>query len=33
MSNLAKSSLPEIETQITMFMQEAKKQYARRDED
>lgn len=33
MSNLAKSSLPEIETQITMFMQEAKKQYARKDED
>lgn len=26
-SNLDKSSLPEIETQVTMFMQEAKKKY------
>lgn len=33
MSNLAKSSLPEIETQISMFMRDAKKQYAKRDED
>lgn len=32
LSNLAKSSLPELETQITMFMQEAKKKYAKSDE-
>lgn len=32
MSNLSKASLPEIETQITMFMQEAKKKYVKEDE-
>ena len=31
-SNLDKSSLPEIETQVTMFMQEAKKKYKRHTE-
>lgn len=30
-SNLDKSSLPEIETHITMFMEEAKKQYPKRE--
>ena len=29
LSNLPKSSLPELETKITSFMQEAKKQYAK----
>lgn len=30
-SNLSKSSLPEIETQISTFMQEAKKEYVKED--
>ena len=32
-SDLDKSSLPEIETEITMFMQEAKKKYSKGEED
>ncbi len=32
-SNLDKTSLPEVETQITMFMQEAKKKYKDRGEE
>ena len=32
-SNLSKSSLPEIETMITTYMQEAKKEYRKRGED
>ena len=30
-SNIDKNALPEIETYITTFMEEAKKQYARRE--
>ncbi len=32
-SDLDKDSLPEIETEITMFMQEAKKKYAKKEEE
>lgn len=32
-SNLSKSSLPEIETEITLFMQESKKAYMKEDKD
>lgn len=32
-SDLGKDSLPEIETEITMFMQEAKKKYAKNEEE